>query len=258
MDFFAIAYPSLDLGCEMFGIGKTDVGLVRQNNEDYFFITNEPAGAFPNLFILADGMGGHAAGEVASQSAVEACLRYIENSENEGDDHKLLKNAVSSANAAVYSKSEENAEQRGMGTTLTVCSVSGNRLHYAHVGDSRLYLMNNNWIDQITDDHTVAAEMHRSGAYTKEQAENHPHKHMLTRALGTDTEVAVDSGTIELALGSCVLICSDGLTNMVTDEEILTILMEDNTREIKLDLLIELAKERGGVDNITVILISQR
>ena len=231
------------------------MGKVRAVNQDAVFISNEKIGVLDNLFIVADGMGGHKAGEVAAAASIEAFLGYVKAADSLGEQpHEFLKNGVQRANAGVYEMQQANKAWRGMGTTFSVCAVAGGRLHFAHVGDSRIYIIINDTITQISNDHSLVAEMLRMGRITPEEADLHP-KNILTRALGTETSLEVDSGSAELPEGAAVLICSDGLNNMVTDADILRIMGGDSGAEDKAAALIEAALESGGTDNISLIII---
>jgi serine/threonine protein phosphatase PrpC len=241
--------------------GVTDVGRVRTNNEDSFRIL-EPL----NLFILSDGMGGEAHGEVASALAVETiadyCAQPKEDSgvtlagvapDNWSADTKRLQNAVSQANFRIYDSAQKNPEQRGMGATLTAAWVNGSKLSVAHVGDSRAYLLRNGALQQLTSDHSLVAEQVRRGILTPQQAEESEMQSVLLRALGAHPEVQVDVDETELFPRDLLLLCSDGLTRMVTEPEIAGTLQAETNPVSAAQKLVDLANERGGLDNVTVI-----
>ena len=241
----------------MLGIGKTDMGRVRGNNEDSVLVNNQPVGMLPNLFIVADGMGGHNAGEVASSLAIKYCCEYL-NSPQQNRDEPLdnLTDALYYANSKVYETSRSNSSCRNMGTTFTGCTIRDNMAYIAHVGDSRLYKINREGIEQITTDHSYVAEMVRAGKITPQEAEIHPERNIITRAVGIEPFVKIDGSVIGLSEDDILLICSDGLNTMLKDDEIFAIVSQaDITPEEKLDRLIADANEKGGADNISVILI---
>lgn len=229
---------------------KTDVGLVRETNEDsYEFLP-------PHLFAVADGMGGHAAGEIASNIAVRALKEYVtQNILPEANPTTILEQAIYKANSLVYDRAAAKPECAGMGTTLTAVYVTDNQIYWGHVGDSRIYLFSNNELCQITNDHSLVWELVQNGNITKEEANNHPQRNMLTRAVGTSNSIKVDSGVTPWKSGDILLLCTDGLTNMVSEQEICTLLNVSPLTSSVVELLIEQAKSAGGLDNITVILI---
>lgn len=234
---------------------ETDKGILRDINEDSYAIipgSSETSCAF----VIADGMGGHNCGELASRLAVE----YIRDNlriEAYADDQDMpheLENIVKKANAAVYVKSLESDDVSGMGTTLTMAFISGKKLTAAHVGDSRLYLVRAGSINQLTEDHSYIGELVRKGTLTKEEAENHPRKNVITRAVGCSSEILVDTISFEIEEGDIFVLCTDGLTNMVSEEEISQI-VGSSEPEAACAKLIEAANRHGGEDNITVIVI---
>ena len=232
----------------------TDVGKKREINQDYMYTSEMPVGILPNLFIVADGMGGHKAGDYASRCAVDTIVESIQNSTGT-DVKEVIRAAVDKANAEVHKKSFENDNLNGMGTTLVVATCTEDmELLVANVGDSRLYIVGRD-IEQITKDHSLVEEMIRRGGLSREDARNHPDKNVITRAIGVKETVEIDFFERKLNDEDTVLICSDGLTNMVEDHEIKTIL--DGGRDIveKAQELVNAANENGGRDNITVILI---
>ncbi len=231
----------------------TDIGKKRKINQDYVFASDEPVGSFDNLYIVADGMGGHNAGDYASKYAVESVVREIRGSV-EQKPFRIMGKAIRNANELIRERAREDADLYGMGTTIVCCSVHGRTLQVANVGDSRLYLFSHT-LRQITRDHSLVEEMVRMGGMTKEAARLHPDKNIITRAVGARDSVEVDFFTEELDPGDLVLLCSDGLTNMVTDDEIAAILGEDLGIIEKARKLVEKANENGGRDNIAVVII---
>jgi protein phosphatase len=222
--------------------GGTDVGLVRSDNEDAYLVN-------PPLFAVADGLGGHLAGEVASSIAVETLLADAPRSA----DAKALARAVRTANAAVIQAADSGRGRSGMGTTLTAAMIDGTRIVLAHVGDSRAYLLHFGALAQVTHDHSMVADMVRNGTLTAEESRVHPNRSVITRALGSDPNLLVDTYEIEAAPGDRLLLCSDGLTGMVDDPEIERILSTATSAEEAVDRLIEGARDAGGQDNITVV-----
>lgn len=238
----------------MEGVGLTDKGKVRTNNEDAFAVFNKPIGIFPNLYIVADGMGGHNFGEVASSVAIESFLEFAKGKSDAEDCMDLLIEGVSYANLKVNDMSAKEPEYEGMGTTFTACVFKEGRAHIAHVGDSRCYIFKNGLGSLITNDHTYVNEMVKAGQMTKEEAVNHPSRSALIKALGVSRELEVDGYVTELSKGDRILICSDGLTDMVSEDVIFELANSSECLENCAVKLIEKAKENGGVDNITVII----
>jgi len=238
---------------ELFGL--THKGMVRKNNEDSFACFAQGINKLPNLAIVADGMGGHQAGEVASRLAIDFFVEYIENYDGETKSHfELMTDALCEANDKVYEKSIFNPEFFGMGTTFVACCVADGMLHIAHVGDSRLYEIKDESIKLLTVDHTYANEMVRAGFLTEEEGMNHPKRHALTKALGIDRGVEADGYALPHDEGSILLMCSDGLTEMIKESEILEIVKSADKFCDAAEALVSRANEYGGVDNITVIL----
>lgn len=231
----------------------TDIGKKRKVNQDYIYTSEVPVGNLPNLFIVADGMGGHNAGDFASKVTVETMLREIEQSEEQNPSIVFGK-AIDSANECVHKTAAMSPELEGMGTTVVAATCVGKYLKVANVGDSRLYVVNKE-IRQITRDHSLVEEMVRMGGLDRANARNHPDKNIITRAVGVSATVEADFFTVELQEGDMVLMCSDGLTNMLEDEEIRMLL--GGARDIveKAQELVNAANENGGKDNISVILI---
>lgn len=232
----------------------TDTGKRRKLNQDYVYTSENPVGNLPNLFLVADGMGGHNAGDYASRYAVESIVEEISLS-YEKNPVRILKKAIESANAHIREKSLETEEMSGMGTTLVAASCIGSRLQVANVGDSRLYLIHEQKITQITRDHSLVEEMVRMGGIDRESARNHPDKNIITRAIGAQDTIEIDFFNEELTPGDMVLMCTDGLTNMLEDEEIRMILGGQRDIVEMAERLIEAANQNGGKDNIAVVLI---
>jgi serine/threonine protein phosphatase PrpC len=243
--------------------GVTDVGRVRSNNEDCFKIV-EPL----NLYVLSDGMGGEAHGEIASAMAVETVVKHCLDFEanpaatvigavqpNWSGFTKRLLTAVHLANRNIFKSAEENPDQHGMGATLTAVWINGTKLSIAHVGDSRAYLLRGGSLLQLTKDHSLVAEQVRRGILTSAEAEESDMQSVLLRALGAQAEIEVDAEEHTLFPRDMLLLCSDGLTRMVTEPEIAGTLQSESDLTRVAEKLIELANERGGPDNITVIAV---
>ena len=224
--------------------GRTDVGRQRTANEDSLVVS-------PPLFAVADGMGGAKAGEVASAVAVQAVESAGESAE---PVEAQLAGIVRDANRRIYDLAVADESRRGMGTTLTLAKVHGDEVSLAHVGDSRAYRMRDGELSQLTHDHSLVAELERSGQITAEAAEHHPQRSIITRALGPEPDVEVDTYTLAGRDGDLFLICSDGLTSMISDDEVESILRSADSLEQAADALVRAANQSGGKDNITVIL----
>lgn len=231
----------------------TDIGMRREMNQDYFYSSEEPVGSLPNLFVVADGMGGHNAGEFASRYAVETMVNTAKNTEKT-DTIGILTECVSNANASLWAYAGTHDEMRGMGTTLVAAVLDGRRLVTVNVGDSRLYVIGDG-IRQITEDHSLVQEMVRMGEMDRESARTHPDRNIITRAVGADRKVQTDVFETVLEPGDRILLCSDGLTNMVEDQRILQVMNGEGDLTSKTESLVELANRNGGKDNITVITI---
>jgi protein phosphatase len=222
---------------------RTDVGRGRPENEDSHLVDPEDG-----LYAVADGMGGHRAGEVASATAIDALkTAYL--------GGQRLDQAVGAANAAVFAKAAEDAALRGMGTTLTAIALHDSTAELGHVGDSRAYLMRDGAVTQVTEDHSLVEQLVREGRLSPEEAQNHPQRAIITRALGVDPDVAVDTYRIDLKPGDRLMICSDGLTNMLSDDTIAQTLRRHADPQQAADTLVDMANQAGGDDNITVILL---
>ncbi|MBQ9141224.1 MAG: Stp1/IreP family PP2C-type Ser/Thr phosphatase [Lachnospiraceae bacterium] len=229
---------------------------MRAVNQDYMYTSEKPVGNLPNLFLVADGMGGHKAGDYASRYAVEIISGMVGRTA-EKNPADILKTAIEAANEHIYSKAKEDVSLEGMGTTLVAATCLGKHLQVADVGDSRLYLVGDE-IRQITQDHSLVAEMVRLGNLDEELAKNHPKKNIITRAIGADEKVEIDFFSVELKAGEAILMCTDGLTNMLEDEEIRMIIKGQRDIVEKVEALVEEANKRGGMDNITVVLIEPK
>ena len=231
----------------------TDIGKKRKLNQDFVYSSDEPVGNLPNVYIVADGMGGHQAGDYASKCTVETMVREIRGC-FEKSPIRILSKAIRIANDQVRKKAREDDSLLGMGTTVVVATCLGKYLQVANVGDSRLYIINDE-VRQITRDHSLVEEMVRMGGIAREEARNHPDKNIITRAIGARDTIEIDFFHEELKSGDIVLMCSDGLTNMLEDEEIGRILRSQGTIEERAEELIEAANQNGGRDNIAVIVI---
>ena len=230
----------------------TSTGKVRPVNEDSFFVSEIDSNGGV-LAVVADGMGGHNAGEVASTQAVKI-LKEFDLNKDIPIKNSLL-DAISCANNEIYKMSKHDPKLFGMGTTVTACVIIDDKLTAAQVGDSRLYLLRNKEISQITKDHSLVEMLLESGEITKEDAKHHPQKNVITRALGTDSTVEADTYELQLLPDDIILLCSDGLVNMVDDERILSIIENSTDFGSLSNILVEEAENAGGHDNITVILI---
>lgn len=236
---------------------KTDRGKIRQHNEDDAGIFTEKNGLV--LAVVCDGMGGHLAGDVASRMAVSALRDIWEETEevpaSPAESEAWLKEQISAVNQKLFDHSRAHEECQGMGTTVVCALYTGKTLTVAHIGDSRCYLLQGGNFVQLTEDHSLVNELVRTGGISKEDAEHHPRKNVLTKALGTDPEVKVEAHTFEIEPGDQVLLCSDGLTNKVDDETLKDMLTALSSAEEKADQLVQLANDNGGEDNITVALM---
>jgi PPM family protein phosphatase len=220
----------------------SDIGQVREGNEDSYLV-------IAPLYAVADGMGGHRGGEVASNLALET----VEELFTQGSG--TLAEQVEQANRAVFERSQQDRSVSGMGTTLTAALIDGGRVHLAHVGDSRAYLFRGGELSLLTEDHTLVHKMVIEGEITEEEAETHPHRSILTRALGVDAAVQVDESDVDVAGGDRILLCSDGLTGMVSDEQIREILGRNPDPQPAVDELVKEANRAGGIDNITAVIL---
>lgn len=233
--------------------GKTDVGKVRELNEDNYLISEEHG-----LLLVADGMGGHAAGEVASALAVQVISSYLdENSDEQGEKlpQEFMTEAIERANQMIHAEAADTEEKKGMGTTIVAALIQDNHAYVAHVGDSRAYLLRQGQLEGLTSDHSWVNFQVQIGNITEEQAKYHPLKNIITKALGIQDSVDVEMSKIRLLNGDRLLLCSDGLTGMVPDDDILRVLTEhEDDLDKAVQELIELALENGGEDNVTAVL----
>jgi PPM family protein phosphatase len=225
--------------------GRTDPGRVRRRNEDTFVLD-------PPLFAVADGMGGAQAGEVASRLTAAAFREYHE--ADQLPPNERLQAIIQEANRRIFERARTDSDVSGMGTTVTAALLTGGRVTLGHVGDSRAYRIRDGELEQLTEDHSLVADLMRSGSLTPEEAEAHPQRSVITRALGTDPEVDVDTVSVETEVGDLFLLCSDGLTTMVADDDILGILSAAPTLDDAAKELVRAANTGGGEDNVTVVL----
>lgn len=233
----------------------TDIGQKRKMNQDYVYRSDSPVGSLPDLYIVADGMGGHRAGDYASRFSVEETVRQILDSDGEGASPKeIIGRALLTVNSQLYFTSGHSEEMRGCGTTIVIAVVTGNELLCANVGDSRLYIISDT-IRQVTIDHSLVQEMVQAGSLTRDKARTHPDKNVITRAVGAENYIDVDFFRTRLYQGDLLLMCTDGLTNMVEDNRILEILQHPATLEDRAQALVREANLSGGSDNISVLLV---
>ena len=241
----------------MVGFASSDIGKAREINQDYYSIP-KPEDSL-QLFILADGMGGYNGGEIASSLATASAKSYIENNFDKIEHNKeaileLIKNAIEYANMVVFEKSKQEPNLEGMGTTLDICFIyNNNKVYVGHVGDSRIYRIRGEIIRKLTKDHSYVQQLVEDGKITREEAEHHPKKNMLLKALGCTSMVEPDLRARNIETGDILLMCSDGLTNMVEEKEIYRVVRENP--ETAAQVLVDLANEAGGYDNITVVII---
>lgn len=231
----------------------TDIGKTRPQNQDCYYVPT----ADKQCFIVADGMGGQNAGNVASKIAVEIMSNYIdEYYDKENNKEELLKKAVSHTNEIVYKLSNENEELKGMGTTIVAALLSDDDIYIVSAGDSRCYLIRHGIMSQLTIDNSYVEVLIRQGVITEEEAKNHPDKNIITKAIGVEKDIEVETQKIKAENGDILLLCSDGLTNMVKNEEILEMILEEHSNlDGCVSKLVNKAIENGGKDNITVVLV---
>jgi PPM family protein phosphatase len=230
----------------------TDVGRKRDHNEDSFLVREDVG-----LFAVADGMGGHQAGERASRMALDNLAQSLKRPEGAADRDDVLarlREATQSAGASIFDAAQADPTLAGMGTTMTALWFHGGRAYLAHVGDSRAYLFRDGRAQQLSDDHSWVSEQVRAGMMSEEEAKESKFRHIITRSVGFERDVLVDGAAIPVQAGDCYLICSDGLSNYVEGEELARILTARFYRDVP-RLLVELANDRGGDDNITVVLV---
>lgn len=240
----------------MLNFGMTDIGQVRKKNQDYYYISDDGC-----INILADGMGGYAGGEIASKLATLSAKEYIEKQFDKNKEYEkqeildIIKNAMEYANMQVHKKAQEQEELELMGTTLEICLIYKDKMFIGHVGDSRVYRLRQGIIRKLTKDDSYVQKLVEDGTITKEEAKNHPKKNMLVKALGCETDLEVNVFYKKFLKDDIVLICSDGLTNMVSEEQIYNIISKDINQAAR-DLVNE-ANLNGGLDNITLIIIKK-
>ena len=241
---------TVERGDFMFIKCKTDKGMVRVKNEDYVLSFRSSK---YTLLIVADGMGGHNAGEIASSLAATTIRDFIfENYQKYEDKEELLRDAIVKSNTIVFEKQIADEELKGMGTTTTCCIICNENLYLGHVGDSRAYFIDKDGIRKITVDHSYVQELIKNGSITEEEALNHPKRNLVTRAVGSEQTVIVDTKTEKIQSADIVLICSDGLTTYVNNDELYEIVLSGKADAV--EELVKLANERGGSDNISVII----
>lgn len=231
----------------------TDTGVLRTINQDYCFASDTSVGKLPNLYIVCDGMGGHKAGDYASRYTVERIVASVTRS-RWNDPVRVMRDAIQKANEILVVEAAEDVDKQGMGTTVVVATIIGRKLYVANVGDSRLYVINEQ-IKQITRDHSYVQEMILRGEVAPEDARNHEKKNVITRAVGADKKIDIDFFAEELGDKDTILICTDGLTNMLTDDKIHQVVMTHTDTEITCKTLVEEANKSGGPDNITAVVI---
>ncbi len=231
----------------------TDIGERRRINQDYVFCSNDAIGKLPNLFIVADGMGGHNAGDYASRYCVEFFKQKIEVSDIVSPIASI-EAAIRETNEALRNKAQEQTELEGMGTTLVIATIFDKEMYVANVGDSRLYVIGKE-IKQVTEDHSLVEAMVKTGELNRNEARVHPNKNIITRAIGANENVEPDFFEVNLEEGDIVLMCSDGLTNMLEDETIERIIRENENPEEAAETLVKCANQNGGKDNIAIIII---
>ena len=237
----------------MYSVALTDVGRKRLVNQDTVYISDTPVGVLPNLYIVADGMGGEKAGDYASKSLIGYMLTYIEHTIKM--PVTAIQGAIEYANANLFAEGSKNPNLSGMGTTVVAASIIDNTLHVFNVGDSRCYVLDENSISQITKDHSLVEMLVSKGEITRESAEYKENKSKITRAVGSEERVLIDSFEVDLAGNEYVLLCSDGLTNMVDDRKIFNIISSSAGVKSSAKRLVEEANLSGGNDNISILLI---
>ena len=241
---------------------KTDVGQARSMNQDSLLVSENNDNGL-NLYILADGMGGYKGGEIASKVAVTAVQKYITEkfdtiSKDKESILDLIDDSIDFANSAIYDESEQDEELQDMGTTLEVLLIYKSKVYIGHIGDSRIYRIRKGKMKKITTDHSYVEKLIQDGEITREEAYNHPKKNLLIKALGTDKVVEPDLLYTVLNKNDILLMCSDGLTNMIRENEILDIILSSEEQKDVTEILVDKANEAGGLDNISVIIIDNR
>ena len=242
--------------------GRTDIGRVRSSNQDSIFLSTDPIGPLPNLFIVADGMGGHNGGGIASESAISHFCKYIKKSGKENSLDMdgfldLMTAAAASANDGVLAQAELYTDLKGMGTTLTACTMADDKCIIIHAGDSRAYALSTDSIVQLTQDHSYVGEMVKAGQLSKDEARKHPRRNELTRVVGFGPKMDGLIHQMKSDQARVVLLCSDGLYNMLSENDILEIVCKSENIETATNTLIITANAAGGTDNISVVLIEK-
>ncbi|HBQ27121.1 MAG TPA: Stp1/IreP family PP2C-type Ser/Thr phosphatase [Syntrophomonas sp.] len=231
----------------------SDTGLLRKNNEDHYLVMDEYG-----LFVVCDGMGGHKGGDVASKIAVNCIEKYMLNLNTDSlsqNPISVLNTAINKANRLIWSQAQENPQWHEMGTTITAAMIRKKQLSVANVGDSSLYIFRNGKLKKTTRDHTLAEKMVADGLLKNEEKKSSGYNHILTRALGIQEEVVIDNFEYRLYTGDLILLCSDGLSDMLDDKEMATILNQDADLQKNIKYLLDAALKKGGYDNITIILL---
>ena len=233
----------------------TDVGAKRKVNQDYVYCKEEPIGNLPNLFIVADGMGGHNAGDMASKTCVECVADIVRENTHLQTPISIIEKAVTLANSRIIEKAKSQEEYEGMGTTFVASTIIDDVMYVANIGDSRLYVINDT-ITQITEDHSLVEEMIKNGEIDRKNARFHPNKNIITRALGASVEVLADFFEISVKKNDIIVMCSDGLSNMLDDDEIFKMVTQGKDDIVMTSLrLVAKANEYGGKDNISIVMI---
>lgn len=235
-------------------VAMTDIGRKRKINQDYVYASDQPVGNLPNLYIVADGMGGHRAGDLASAYAVNKLVQSVSRN-MDARPALILQKAIRYANYELYLKAQESEAYEGMGTTLVVLTILEDEALAANIGDSRLYGITAEEITQISEDHSLVAELVRKGELTPEAARCHPDKNIITRAVGIQEETQIDLFQFHVEPGDRYLLCSDGLSNMVEDRELFSLINQPkDIKEVGSELILK-ANRNGGADNIAVVLV---
>jgi len=238
----------------MISYKTTDVGIKRKVNQDTIFASDLSIGKLPNLYIVADGMGGELAGDYASAKCVEVIVDTIKQSD-QLETVRILEEAIKNANKSIYKEAQGDVNKKGMGTTLVLATIFDGHLYVANVGDSRLYVASSNKFKQVTKDHSVVAELIRTGELDEDDARFDNRKNLITRAVGVEESITADYFDVAIKGGEHILLCSDGLTNMVEDKEIFAVLKSEDTIANRANKLIKIANDNGGKDNVSVIII---
>jgi protein phosphatase len=239
---------------------KTDIGRIRSKNEDSLYVDQKHM----RIFIVADGMGGHNAGEVASKMAIEQVSESIKNkfdsisTNDEAQIKRVIEDAIYEGNKEIYNQSLSHNSWDGMGTTITMALFIDHKLYFAHVGDSRAYMLRQKELTQLTEDHTLVSELMKNGSITEVEAKTHPKRNVITKALGTEISPIPDILSVDVDDGDVIILCTDGLTNMVDNYLIKNSFLNDSNLQDACDFLVDEANNRGGFDNITLIAIRYR